>query len=194
MLAVGYRHAREVVVVVDEVAHKKCRAAFLESVGHEFQGNIDVCAVALRLHIDDLPDYQKDMLLSLLRWDELFNPVAEKNDSHLVVVLDRRECKRRGNLGDHLLLFLSHGSEVAASADVDQKHHGQLPLLFVNFYERLVLTGCDVPVDITDVVAGLVFPDLGKYHATPLEGCVILSREDVLTQSAGLYLYFPNFL
>ena len=66
MLTVGYRHAGEIVVVVDEIAQQKGCAPLLEGVGHEFQRHADVGATAFRLHVDYLAYDEEDMLLTLL--------------------------------------------------------------------------------------------------------------------------------
>ena len=53
---------------------------------------------------------------------------------------------------------------------------------------------CDIPVNISNVVAKLVFPNLRESHSPTLEGRMILAGEDVLAQSASLDLDLPNFL
>ena len=44
----------------------------------------------------------------------------------------------------------------------------------------------------THIIAVLIFAHLGKGHSPTLEGRMILTSEDVLTQSASLDFYLPN--
>ncbi len=50
-----------------------------------------------------------------------------------------------------------------------------------------------VPIDVTNVIAKLILPDLREGHAPAFEGRMVLSGEDILTQPAGLDLYLPYF-
>ncbi len=52
--------------------------------------------------------------------------------------------------------------------------------------------GGHVPVDVSHIIAILIFAHLGKGHSPTLEGRMILTSEDVLTQSASLDFYLPN--
>ena len=52
--------------------------------------------------------------------------------------------------------------------------------------------GGHVPVDVSHIIAVLIFAHLGKGHSPTLEGRMILTSEDVLTQSASLDFYLPN--
>jgi hypothetical protein len=51
-----------------------------------------------------------------------------------------------------------------------------------------------VPVDVTHVIAILVFPHLCESHTPTLEGGMVLTGKDVLAQTASLDLDLSNFL
>ena len=53
--------------------------------------------------------------------------------------------------------------------------------------------GGDIPVDISHIVAELVFPYLRECHTTPFECGVVLSCEDVIAETTGLDLNLSYF-
>ena len=192
MLVVGYGESLVVVVGVDVVGDEKRRASFLERVGKVSQHCGDVCATVFGGEIEQLADDEQDVAATLLRRDEFLNLVGEEYHTNLVVVLNCRKCQCGGNLGNHLALVYAHCAEVAAARYIDKQHDGQLTLLLVDFHIGMVVACGDVPVDVADVVAILIFAHLRECHATPLEGRVVFAREYVLGQSTGLYLDFAD--
>ena len=107
-------------MVVDKIADQERRATLLDGVGHKLQSNIDIRSLVLRLEIDNLTDNQKNMFLPLFRRDELLNLVAEKHNSHLIIVLNGRKSESGRDFGHFFLLQLATCSETATAAHVDK--------------------------------------------------------------------------
>ena len=144
--------------------------------------------------VDYLADDEQDMLLPLLRWDIFLDFVREKDDSDLVVILHRGESEGGGDLRHHLLLLLADGTEIARAADIYEQHERKLALLLVDLDIWSVVAGGDIPVDIADIIAGLILSDLGEDDAATLEGAVIFARKDILAQAFRLDLNLSDLL
>ena len=99
-----------------------------------------------------------------------------------------------GYFRHHLSLLLHLRTEVSAGRHVDKEHHGHLPLFLEHLDEWLVEASRHVPVDVTDVIAVLVFAHLGEGHTATLEGRVVLSGEDVPRKAFGLDLDLTDLL
>ncbi|MFA6290638.1 MAG: hypothetical protein WC637_02590 [Victivallales bacterium] len=67
------------------------------------------------------------------------------------------------------------------------KHHGKFPLLNVLFDERRAHSGCDIPVNVPDIVFRGVFAHLVELDAAPLEHAVIGACGDVVDNTPGPY-------
>ncbi len=149
--------------------------------------------MAFRREIDDFAYYEQNVFATFLWRNELFYFVAEENHADLVIVLNRRERKRRGQLCRYVFLGISACSEVPASADVHQQHHGQFAFFFIDFHVGAVVARSQVPVNVSYVVAGLILPCFRKHHPAPLESRVVFSGKNVLAQTSRLYLDLPDF-
>ena len=132
------------------------------------------------------------MLSSLLRRNVLLYAIREEDDTYLVIVLNGTEGECGSNLSSQIALHLLHRTEIERPADVYEQHHRQFPFLFKHLDVRLMKAGGHVPVDVSHIIAILIFAHLGKGHSPTLEGRMILTCEDVLTQSASLDFYLPN--
>ena len=86
------------ILLAYKIAYHKHRAALLDDARQVLQSHRRVCALALRLEGEQLPDYPQYMLTSLLRRDEFFYDVGEEDDTNLVVVADGGERQTGGNL------------------------------------------------------------------------------------------------
>ena len=84
-------------------------------------------------------------------------------------------------------------AEIVGTRHVDEQHHRHLTLFLEDLDERMIETSGDIPVDVADVVALLVLTHLAEGHATPLEGTVVLAREDVVRQPSRLDFDFTDF-
>ena len=110
-------------------------------------------------------------MLAALLWRDIFlNPVRKEYHANLVIVLYGAESQRGSNLGNHLALQLTRRTEVERTRDVDKEHHRKFALFFKHLDIRTVETGGYIPIDISHVVAILVFTNLGKGHTSSFEG------------------------
>ena len=132
------------------------------------------------------------MLFSFFGRNIPFTPVAVKNDTYFITIIDRGKTEYGPDLGDDIPLPGMTGAEKGTGADIDQQHNGELPFFFKNFAERMPETGRDIPVNKTDIVAGCIFPDLFKRHAFPLESTVVLTREQVTGEFFAFDLKLPD--
>lgn len=189
----GHSERGAVVAAVDKVGDEENCASALDGVGEITHGGADIGAAAFGLEFQQLADYIEDVAPSLFRYYEFLDTVGEEQRSDLVVVLYRRECQCGGDFGNHLPFLRSLCAEAAASRNVHHQHYGEFALLLIDFHEGGVVTGCDIPVDVADVVAVLVGTNLGEHHAAAFESRMVFAGKDVLRQSAGLYLNLADF-
>ena len=194
VLVVGYGERVLKVVAAVEVAQHEGRATAFHHFGEELQCLGDIGAAAIGVEVEHLAYDIENVLAALLRRDILLYAVREEYDTYLVVVLYGTESYRCGYLSHHVFLELTGGAEVERARHVDEQHHRELALLLKHLHVGPVEARSDVPVDVAHIVAELVFPHFRERHSAPLESRVILAGKDILTQTAGLYLYLANFL
>ena len=70
--------------------------------------------------------------------------------------------------------------EVDGRAQVEQEPRGDLAVLVVLADVRRVHPGGDVPVDVPDVVAGLVFAEGREVHAVAVEQAPVVALEQAV--------------
>ena len=140
------------------------------------------------------PISSQDVAAPLLRGDELLDTVRKEDAPHLVVVLRGGEGQHGGDFGDDVLLQAVRRAEQARGGDVHEEHHREFALLLVDLDVWFARPGGDIPVDVAHVVAGAVFADLGKRHASSAESRMVLSGEDLVRQTAGLDLDLADAL
>ena len=75
------------------------------------------------------------------RRDERLDPVGEKDQPDLIVVLDRGECEDGAYFRGDFILGLRDGAEVPRPAEVHDKHDRQFPLFLEHLHEGAVETG-----------------------------------------------------
>ena len=192
MLLVGNLQLMLKILMIVEVADYESRAVAFHHAGEIFQGAADVGTLALRLEVEHFSDDIENMFSSFLRRNVLLDTVREEDDTYLVIVLNGTEGECGSNLSSQIALHLLHRTEIERPADVYEQHHGKFPFLFKHLDVRLMKAGGHVPVDVSHIIAVLIFAHLGKGHSPTLEGRMILTCEDVLTQSASLDFYLPN--
>ena len=103
--------------------------------GEVLQGTADVGASTLRAVIEELPEDPEDVSSTLPGRNELLDPVAEEDQSDLVVVLDGAECQDGAELHGHLALEPLPGPEVPGGAHVHHQNHRELPLFLEDLHE-----------------------------------------------------------
>src|SRR6201989_3040593 len=92
--------------------------------------------------------------------DKLFDLIAEKNYTNLIIILYRRKGQHRTQLCSQILLLLRDGTEVFRATHIHQQHYSQLTFFIKHLYVGMVKTRGNVPVDGPDLVAQLVFANL----------------------------------
>ena len=192
MFLVGNLQLMLEILMIVEVADYESRAVALHHAGEIFQGATDVGTLALRLEVEHFSDDIENMLSSFLRRNVLLDAVREEDDTYLVIVLNGTEGECGSNLCSQIALHLLHRTEIERPTDVNEQHHRKFPFLLKHLDIRLMKAGGHVPVDVSHIIAILIFAHLGKGHSPALEGRMILTCEDVLTQSASLDFYLPN--
>ena len=179
------------VVLIDKIAYHK-RGTLPALYFHEklYRGR-NVCPFAYGVKGKELAYYIKYVSATFLGRDVFLYPVGKEYHTYLVVVLDSRERKRGGYLRYHVALGAHLRSETHTSRHVDKQHYRKFPFFFEHFYIRSVETCRYVPVNISYVIAVLVFAHFGKAHTLSFKGRMILTRKYVAAQSASLYFNAP---
>src|SRR5262245_49991392 len=83
-------------------------------------------------------------------------------------------------------------AELLTGAGVHQQYHGQLPLFDESLDKRMTHAGRDVPVNVANIVAGLIFADLFESNAGAFEDAVIFATEEIFDGPAGSKLQKAN--
>ena len=132
------------------------------------------------------------MFFALLGRDEVLDMIAEEDDAYLIIVLNGGESQSGCHLGYEVFLESASGAELTRPRDVDEQDNGVFSLLFKDFDEGLVHASGDVPIDVADVVAELIFTHFAESHASTFEGRVILTSKDVIGETTSFDLNLPD--
>ena len=194
VLAIADGERLHEVVAHIEVAEHKGRTSALCHSREEFERATDVGAATLGMKVYQFAYDIQYMLAPLLGRNILLNLVGEEDNANLVVVLYGTERQCGCNLSHHVALSLTLSAKVERTAHIDEQHHCEFALLLKHLDVWAVESCRDIPVDVPDVVAKLIFAHLAKRHSPSLEGRVVLSGKDIRAQSSRLYLYLPYFL
>ena len=119
--------------------------------------------------LSHFPNDIENMLSSFLRRNVLLDTVREEDDTYLVIVLNGTEGECGSNLSSQIALYLLHRTEIERPADVYEQHHRQFPFLFKHLDIRLMKAGGHVPVDVSHIIAVLIFAHLAKAIPLPLK-------------------------
>ena len=179
MFAVGYGQLLEEILLGVEVAHDERSTPALRYAGQKLNGLRHIRALAVGMKVEHLAYDIENMLASFL-WRNIFlYLIAEEDNTDLVVILYGRKSQGGCYLCHHVTLHLSLRAKVERTADVNHKHHCEFALFFKNLHVGFIEACRHIPVDITHVITILIFANLGKSHATPFEGRVILACKDI---------------
>jgi len=177
---------------LQEVREKKDhRLAFQEPV-HVIEGIGEVRALAFGFVEEDLADDPEYVRAAFARWHIRLDPVGEKEESYLVVVLGGGKGEDAGELGGQLPFRLGSGAKSTGSREVDEKHEGELAFLAVDFDKGPIHARGDVPVDGADLVARLVLADLLKVHSLAFENTMVSPRQGFGHHPVGTDLQSPH--
>ena len=155
---------------------------------------IQVRAPALRFEKKDLANDTQHMPPALSWRNEFLDFVRKQDQTHFVVISDRRKSQDRGNLGGELAFRLRAGAEQARTTDIDNQHECQFPLFDEFLDERMIHSRRHVPIDRAHFVARLVLTDLLEVHALALEDAVILPGEGFAHKPIGAELDLADLL
>src|SRR5687768_18048052 len=106
------------------------------------------------------------MHLSFFRRNKFFNPVRKKNHPDFIIVLNSRKRKHSTDFGNQVPLKLTCSSKITGSTDVNKQNYIQFPFFFKNLNIWMIETGCDVPVNIPDIVTGYILAYFTECHPT----------------------------
>jgi hypothetical protein len=82
--------------------------------------------------------------------------------------------------------------EAHAGAFVDDKLATQVGLLLVTFYEELLGTAIEFPVDMTNRLTRVVEPMFGEFHGKPMERTLVEARDEALHNLSRQKLKAPE--
>lgn len=102
-------------MTVNEVRYHKGSATLFQGIGHVAQRTSYVGALALRGEVEKFAYDKQYVSASFFRGYEFFNPVGEKYNADLIIVLYRGKSDGGGDFRDHLAFLLAYGSEIAAA-------------------------------------------------------------------------------
>src|SRR5262245_46675745 len=106
---------------MQEVRHKEYNRAALRDVVQKTQGSLNVGATPARLECEQFTNDAQQMAAPLLRLDEKFDFVAEKQESDFVAIAQCGHSKRRRHLRGKLALGDTARAEIARSRYVDHQ-------------------------------------------------------------------------
>ena len=194
MAVAGYQQRSLHRVRILHIRDEEGGAATFLCVGEVLQCACDIRSCRLGFERKQFADDMQHVALAFLGRDVFFDFVREEDNAHFIVVLDGREGQCGGNFGHAIALERGHRTEIATARHIDQQHHGQFALLLKHLDVRLVEAGGHVPVDRANIITGLVLSHLAESHTTTFVLAVVLSGEDVATETTGLDLNLADFL
>ena len=120
--------------------------------------------------------------------DRPLDPTAVEHRADAVAVPGQQAGQRRDEVDqDRPLLALGvDRPEVDRRAQVEQEPGGDLAILVVLADVRRVHPGGDVPVDVPDVVAGLVLAQVGEVDAVAVEQAPVVALEQAVQPADDL--------
>ena len=156
------------------------------------QGSGEIGAVPRRRKGEQIPDETQRVAAALPWRDGGLDPVGEDGESDAVVVSGGGQGQRCGDLGDQFGLEPDPAAETEGAGLVHGEQDGKLPLFYIRFDVRNTGTRGDIPVDAADLIAGEVFPNLGKLEALAAKDRRVLPAEPGIDQAARAKFDAPD--
>ena len=124
--------------------------------------------------------------------NEALHVVREEQQANAVHILDRRECEHGRQLGGDVAFAPIDRSEGHRRRSVDRDDDRQIALFDELLHVRRAGARGHVPVDRADVIAGLIFANLGKLDSAALKCGVIVAGETGADQTRRKDLEVAN--
>ena len=140
---------------------------------------------------ENIPHHTQHMPVAFGGGYVFFHTLGKQRKANLVVVALGGKGEHGTDFGGQFALGLAAAAKGARGTQVDHEHDGEFAFLNVLLNEWLVQPGSDVPVDVTHLVAGLIFPDVIEVHALTLEDTLVLADHQIADQPAGADLDLP---
>src|SRR5262249_36339581 len=141
------------------------------------QGNLDGCPAASRLKIEHVANEPQRMPKTLARWHESLHGVGKCHQSHFVVIANSAESQDRSQFRGHVAFFMAAGAHLLTGAAVPQQHPRQPSLFEKSLDKRMTHAGCDIPANVANIAAMLIFADLFQSDAGAFEDTVIFPSQ-----------------
>ena len=123
---------------------------------------------------------QQDLVASRAWRDDLGDVVGVENRAHATAVA-RQEARQRGRqIYQHGLLGLLRRAKAHGRTEVEQKPGGQFPILGVLAHVQLIHARGHVPVDVADIVLGLIFAQVGEVDAAAVEERAVVALKETV--------------
>ncbi len=129
--------------------------------------------------VQEVVDQAQDLDPAAARRDRALDPAAVEDRAHAVPVSRQQARERRDEVDEHAALQpVGLGrAEIDRRAEVEQEPRRDLAVLVVLADVRRVHPRRDVPVDVADVVAVLVFAQVGEVDAVAAEQAPVVALE-----------------
>ena len=102
------------------------------------------------------------------------------DDADAIAVGGRKHHRERGELEERGALGAGAGAELQRECVLKDDEDGELAFLDEFFAERFAEARGDVPVDVADIVAEIIFYNLVELHAAPAEHRTVFAGERIL--------------
>ena len=95
---------------------------------------------------------------------------------------------RRDEIDQHrsLQVLRLHRAKIHRGAEVEQKPRGDLAIFDVLPDVRRVHARGDIPIDVANIVFGLIFAQIGKVHAVAVEQAAIIALQQAIQAADDL--------
>ena len=120
--------------------------------------------------------------------DRVLDPAAVEHGTDPVAAAGEQPGERRDEVDEHgpLEPIRVDRAEVHRRAEVEQEPRGDLAILVVLADVGRVHPRGDVPVDVADVVAGLVLAQRGEVHAVAVEQAPVVALKQAIQPADDL--------
>ena len=156
--------------------------------GHDERAQVgERCAAQARL-AEQVLDEAQDLDAPAASGDGVLDAAAVEHGADPVAAPGEQPGERRHEVDEDrpLEAIGVDGAEVHRGAEVEQEPRGDLAILVVLADVRRVHPGGDVPVDVPDVVAGLVLAQRGEVDAVAVEQAPVVALKQAIQPADDL--------
>ena len=136
--------------------------------------------------LEQIVDQAQHLDAPAARRDRPLDAAAVEDRPDTVAVAREQPRQRRDKIDQHRALQALHRAEVHRRAQVEQEPGGDLAIFDILAHVGRVHARGDVPVDVANIVFGLVFAQVGKVDPVAVEQAAIIALQQAIQPADDL--------